>query len=217
MNTRLFLVLALSIGFLTACSSEPSSESQQVTLPGQSSGTAAEPSISPEILFADYPKVVLQTNRGKVVIALFDDKAPATVRNFIAYVESGHYNNTVFHRVIDNLLIQGGGYGTDYQRKPERKPIQSEANGLRNLRGTMAAARRSNDASSVGAQFFINVVDNPQFDANASFIGYTVFGQVVEGMAVLDAIRSEPVMARSTVGEHSPKQAIVVHTASLLK
>jgi cyclophilin family peptidyl-prolyl cis-trans isomerase len=107
--------------------------------------------------------VVLQTNRGKVVIALFDDKAPATVRNFIAYVESGHYNNTVFHRVIDNLLIQGGGYGTDYQRKPERNPIQSEANGLRNLRGTMAAARRSNDASSVGAQFFINVVDNPQF------------------------------------------------------
>ncbi len=202
----------------SALSPEVAAETNEVTLPGQTAEVAAEPVLSTEVALADYPKVTLQTNRGAIVIALFDDKAPATVRNFIGYVESGHYNNTVFHRVVDNLLIQGGGYGTDYRLKAERNPIQSEASGLRNLRGTLAAARRSNDTASVGAQFFINLVDNPQFDANTTpSSGYTVFGQVVEGMEILDAIRKEPVMARSNLGEHSPKQAVVVQSARLLK
>jgi cyclophilin family peptidyl-prolyl cis-trans isomerase len=220
MNTRLLTaLLIIGMAVLTGCNNDNSTQSQQVILPGQVSATAAaEPQISTEIVLADYPKVALQTNRGTLVIALFDDKAPATVRNFIGYVESGHYNNTVFHRVVDNLLIQGGGYGTDYRLKAERNPIQSEASGMRNLRGTIAAARRSNDAASVGAQFFINLVDNPQFDASLPpNSGYTVFGQVVEGMQVLDAIRAEPVMTRTGVGEYSPKQAIVVQSASVVK
>jgi cyclophilin family peptidyl-prolyl cis-trans isomerase len=220
MNTRLLTaLLIIGMAVLTGCNNDNSTQSQQVTLPGQASDTSvAALQISAEAVLAEYPKVALQTNRGAIVIALFDDKAPATVRNFIGYVESGHYNDTVFHRVVDNLLIQGGGYGTDYRLKAERNPIQSEASGLRNLRGTLAAARRSNDTASVGAQFFINLVDNPQFDANTTpSSGYTVFGQVVEGMDVLDAIRAEPVMTRTGVGEYSPKQAVVVQSASLVK
>jgi cyclophilin family peptidyl-prolyl cis-trans isomerase len=219
MNNRLLTaLLIIGMAVLTGCNNDNGTESQQVTLPGQVSDSVAEPQTSTEVVLADYPKVTLQTNRGAIVIALFDDKAPATVRNFIGYVESGHYNNTVFHRVVDNLLIQGGGYGTDYRLKAERSPIQSEDSGMRNLRGTIAAARRSNDTASVGAQFFINLVDNPQFDARTTpNSGYTVFGQVVEGMDVLDAIRTEPVMTRTGVGEYSPKQPVVVQSASVLK
>lgn len=164
---------------------------------------------------ADYPKARLRTDAGDIVIALYADKAPETVRNFRAYAESGHYDGTVFHRVDGNLLIQGGAYTADYRIKPERGFIPSESgNGLRNLRGTVAAARRANDADSAGAQFFINLVDNPQFDfvsaADPASRGYTVFGEVVEGMAVVDAIRRTPVANRPGIGAQVPKTPVVV-------
>lgn len=168
-----------------------------------------------EAALAEYPKARLQTAAGDIVIALYADKAPETVRNFRAYAQSGHYDGTVFHRVDADLLIQGGVYTADYRIKPERGFIRSESgNGLRNLRGTVAAARRANDADSAGAQFFINVVDNPQFDfvsaADPASRGYTVFGEVVEGMAVVDALRKTPVASRPGIGAQVPKTPVVV-------
>jgi cyclophilin family peptidyl-prolyl cis-trans isomerase len=139
------------------------------------------------------PRVTLHTNMGDIVIELYPEKAPRTVENFLTYAKEGFYDGTVFHRVIDDLLIQGGAYTVDLQKKPWHPPIPSEANnGLSNQRGTVAAARGRARASAT-SEFFINLVDNPRFDyiseADDTTWGYTVFGKVVEGMNVVDKIR----------------------------
>ena len=139
-------------------------------------------------------KVRLATSAGDVVIALDREKAPKTVDNFLAYVKSGHYDGTVFHRVIDGFMIQGGGMTPDLREKPTRPPIALEARGgLTNRRGMVAMARTSVPDSAT-AQFFINLGDNAFLDAaNArDGHGYAVFGQVVEGMEVVDKIRAMP-------------------------
>ena len=141
------------------------------------------------------PRVALHTNMGDIVLELYPNKASATVQNFLSYVRDGHYNGTIFYRVIDDLLIQGGGYTVDLQRKPVRPSIPNEANnGLSNQRGTIAAARKLTDPASATDQFFINIVDNPRMDyvsdANSNTWGYAVFGKVVEGMDVVDRIRA---------------------------
>jgi len=163
-------------------------------------------------------RVALDTSAGRVVLELDPGKAPQTVANFLAYVESGHYNGTIFHRVVPNLLVQGGAYTPDLQPKPERAPVPLEAgNGLSNLRGTIAAARRPDTRDSATAQFFINVVDNPQFDAmdpaNAVGAGYAVFGRVVEGMDVVDAMRNVETGAQGPFPSRVPNQAIVIERA----
>ena len=197
---------------LSACGKQPTQVSQEVAIPGvEASG---ERDIQ-EVAIVDYPRVVLSTDSGNVVIELYDDKAPLTVRNFMSYVEAGHYDNTVFHRVIGNLLVQGGAYTADYRLKPDREFIRSESNnGLRNLRGTVTAARRANEPDSAGSQFFINVVDNPQFDfvsaADARSRGYTVFGRVVEGMDVIDGLRGVKVAPRAGVGDATPVKPIII-------
>lgn len=140
------------------------------------------------------PRVTLVTSLGEIVLELEPERAPNTVENFLKYARDGHYNGTVFHRVVDNMLIQGGGFTPDLQQKPTRAPIRSEAgNGLLNDRGTLAAARMPSDPHSASAQFFINVVDNPRLnfssEASAYTWGYTVFGRVIQGMEVVDRIR----------------------------
>lgn len=142
---------------------------------------------------ADAPsKVRLQTSMGDIVIALDAEKAPATVSNFLGYVNSGFYNGTIFHRVIDGFMIQGGGFSEDFERKKTEAPIRNEAdNGLKNVRGSIAMARTS-DPHSATSQFFINVADNENLDYRSSTgrgWGYAVFGRVVEGMSVVDEIR----------------------------
>lgn len=136
--------------------------------------------------------VKLHTNHGVITLELDADKAPQTVANFLAYVEAGHYNNTIFHRVIGNFMIQGGGFEPGMRQKPTGAPIENEAsNGLKNARGTIAMARTS-DPHSATAQFFINVSDNEFLDfksATGQGWGYCVFGRVVEGMDVVDAIK----------------------------
>ncbi|WP_461059344.1 peptidylprolyl isomerase [Silanimonas algicola] len=163
-------------------------------------------------------RVALETSAGRIVLELDPGKAPRTVANFLAYVESGHYNGTVFHRVVPNLLVQGGAFTPDLQPKPERAPVPLEAdNGLSNLRGTIAAARRPDTRDSATSQFFINVVDNPQFDAvdpaNDIGAGYAVFGRVVEGMDVVDAMRNVDTGAQGPFPSRVPKQAIVIERA----
>jgi cyclophilin family peptidyl-prolyl cis-trans isomerase len=174
-------------------------------------GTPA-PSVAPA---AAAVRVAMVTSGGRVVLELDPGRAPQTVANFLGYVEAGHYNGTVFHRVVPNLLVQGGAYTPDLQPKPERAPVPLEAgNGLSNLRGTIAAARRPDTKDSATAQFFINVVDNPQFDpvdpANDIGAGYAVFGRVVEGMEIIDKMRDVDTGAQGPFAARVPKAPIVI-------
>ncbi len=143
------------------------------------------------------PRVKLDTSQGAIVLELNQAKAPKTVANFIDYVKGGHYDGTVFHRVISDFMIQGGGFTADMQQKPTKAPIPLEAsNGLKNDRGTIAMARTANPNSAT-SQFFINVVDNAMLNApQPDGHGYTVFGKVVSGMDVVDKIRAVPTGSR---------------------
>ena len=138
-------------------------------------------------------KVLVKTTQGDFTVALDAAKAPLTVANFLAYVDEGFYAGTIFHRVIDGFMIQGGGFTRDMQQKPTHAPVKNEAaNGLKNKRGTIAMARTS-VVDSATAQFFINVVDNGFLDFRAPTLqgfGYCVFGEVVDGMDAVDAIRA---------------------------
>jgi peptidyl-prolyl cis-trans isomerase B (cyclophilin B) len=162
--------------------------------------------------------IKLTTNHGVIGLELNAEKAPKTVANFIAYVEAGHYNNTVFHRVIKNFMIQGGGMEPGMNQKPCKAPIENEAaNGLKNKRGTVAMAR-TNDPHSATAQFFINTVDNDFLDFKAPSgqgWGYCVFGEVVEGMDVVDKIRA---VATGSKGFHQdvPKEDVIIEKAEIV-
>ena len=163
------------------------------------------------------PEITLETTKGKIVLQLDQEKAPNTVSNFLDYVKSGHYNGTVFHRVIKGFMIQGGGFTSDMQQKPVKDPIQNEAdNGLKNKRGTIAMARTPNPHSAT-AQFFINTVDNPFLDHKSKDMrgwGYAVFGKVIEGMEVVDAIAS---VKTGTKGIHQdvPIEPVVILKATV--
>ncbi len=136
-------------------------------------------------------KVTIETSKGVIVAELDQEKAPVTVENFLTYVKEGHYDGTIFHRVISDFMIQGGGFTTDMKDKGNRDPIINEAdNGLKNLKGTLAMAR-TNQVNSATSQFFINLADNGFLDfrdKSAQGYGYAVFGKVIEGMDVVDAI-----------------------------
>jgi len=136
--------------------------------------------------------VELHTNHGVIKLELDAEKAPKSVENFLSYVKAGHYDNTVFHRVIDGFMIQGGGFEPGMKQKPTQAPVDNEANnGLKNVKGSVAMAR-TNDPHSATAQFFINVNDNDFLNHSSPTPqgwGYTVFGKVVEGIEVVDAIR----------------------------
>ena len=143
----------------------------------------------------DMPYVELETTMGNIVIELNQEKAPYTVANFLEYVKSGHYDGTIFHRVIDGFMIQGGGMDANMKEKSTNAPIQNEAdNGLKNEVGTIAMARTS-DPHSATAQFFINVKDNSFLNfsgKNPQGWGYTVFGKVIEGMDIVNKIKGVP-------------------------
>ena len=163
-------------------------------------------------------KVRLSTSMGDIVLQLDAEKAPKTVTNFVQYVQAGHYAGTVFHRVIDGFMIQGGGMGADMQEKPTRAPIPLESkSGLSNMRGTVAMARTMTPDSAT-AQFFINVGDNLRLDAanSADGNGYAVFGKVIEGMDVVDRIKAVPV-GNKAMHQNVPVQAILIKQATLLK
>ena len=146
-------------------------------------------------VYANNPEIKIKTNLGNITIELYPEKAPNTVENFLQYVADDFYKNTIFHRVIPNFMIQGGGFDPTYTQKPTRQPIKNEAaNGLKNQIGTIAMARTS-DPHSATAQFFINVVDNDFLDYSAPTergFGYTVFGKVIEGMEIVNQIASTP-------------------------
>lgn len=186
----------------------------------ESTAPAAAPAAAPAEVAAPAPRVALHTNLGDIVIELEAAKAPISSENFLAYVKDGYYNGTVFHRVIDNFMAQGGGYTADLQPKPTRAPIRNEAsNGLSNLRGTLAMAR-TGEPHSANSQFFINLVDNPRLDyvsdENGMTWGYAVFGKVVEGMDVVDKIRAIPTGGQGPFHSDVPTQAVVIERAEVL-
>ena len=177
---------------------------------------AAMLSVAPDAQAADTTKVKLVTTQGEIVLELDAQKAPKTVANFLQYVKDKHYDGTVFHRVIDGFMIQGGGFSSDMQQKPTRPPVPLEAgNGLKNDRGTVAMARTS-DPNSATAQFFINVKDNAMLNApKPDGFGYTVFGKVVQGMEVVDKIRVVPTGNRGMY-QNVPVTPVVIQSASVL-
>ena len=165
------------------------------------------------------PMVTIETSKGNIVVELFSDKAPLSVKNFLQYVDSGHYNGTIFHRVINGFMIQGGGFTKDMQQKPVKAPVRNEAeNGLKNLRGTLALARTP-DVNSATCQFFINVVDNAFLDFTSPTpqgYGYCVFGKVVQGMEVVDQIKAVPT-GRAGPFSDVPTQPVEIISISRVK
>ncbi|RLE10470.1 MAG: peptidyl-prolyl cis-trans isomerase, partial [Candidatus Aminicenantes bacterium] len=165
------------------------------------------------------PKVLMKTSKGDIIIELFPQKAPITVENFLSYVDQGFYDGTIFHRVIKGFMIQGGGYTTELHRKNTQPPIKNEAsNGLSNKRGTIAMARTM-DINSATAQFFINLVDNDFLDHRDNTpegYGYCVFGKVIQGMEVVDAIAEVKTMTRRGM-RNVPRETIEIISITRLE
>jgi len=167
-------------------------------------------------VLAANPLVEMKTNQGTIVLELNGDKAPVTVENFVQYAKDGFYNGTIFHRVIDGFMIQGGGFEPGMKEKSTRRPIQNEAkNGLKNATGTIAMAR-TNDPNSATAQFFINLVDNRMLDyPNPDGAGYAVFGKVTQGIEVIQKIAK---VRTGNAGFHQnvPVTPVVIESVKLL-
>lgn len=166
--------------------------------------------------FAANPTVELKTNLGEIVVELDADKAPKSAANFVQYVKDGHYNGTIFHRVIDGFMVQGGGFDARMTQKPTRAPIENEAkNGLKNLPGTLAMARTS-DPHSASAQFFINLVPNTFLDyPSRDGWGYAVFGKVVRGMDVVEKI-AKVQTANAGMHQNVPVEPVTIESARVL-
>ena len=228
MIKRFLIALALVLPVAALAQDAPATKA---ATPAAKPATPAEPAASPktakpaaatkpataEPAPAAAPKVLMKTSLGDITLELYPDKAPKSVENFLAYVKSGFYNGTVFHRVIAGFMIQGGGFTADLRQKKTRAPIAIESrNGLSNLRGTLAMARTA-DPNSATAQFFINTVDNPRLDyAGDANPGYAVFGKVVDGMDVVDKIRAVPTGAKPPFASDVPQTAVVIEKVSVL-
>jgi cyclophilin family peptidyl-prolyl cis-trans isomerase len=174
--------------------------------------------IGGEAMAGGNPVVLMKTSKGDVKIELDAEKAPVTVQNFLKYAKDGHYDGTVFHRVIPGFMIQGGGYGPDLGEKKTGAPIKNEAtNGLKNERGTLAMARTS-DPNSATAQFFINLVDNAFLDHKDTGrgYGYAVFGKVTDGMNVVDDIAKVPTASKG-MHENVPTEPVVIESVTVVE
>ena len=179
--------------------------------------------VVPSGALAADPQVDLRTSAGTIRLELYPAKAPKTVENFLQYVRDGHYNGTMFHRVIDGFMVQGGGFDASFKQKPTRKPIANEAKagvnaGLKNDIGTVAMARTS-DPDSATAQFFINVNDNAFLnwgDPKGDGVGYTVFGKVVSGMDVVTKIAKTPTGSGGPFQRDVPRPVVLIEQASVV-
>ena len=205
MSIRLFALLALAIALPAAATP---------TLPSPAEPPVATQPAPPPV------RVLFVTTLGEFEVELDPASAPKTVENFLAYARDGHYNGTVFHRVIPGLLLQAGAFTPDLQQKPARAPIVNEAdNGRPNLRGTLAAARDRGVADSATAQFFINLADNREFDRQSDdspyTAGYAVFGRVVQGMDVIERIAAQPTGAQGPFPGWVPKVPVVIERVQL--
>ena len=179
---------------------------------GLTTALAAEPAA---------PKVKFVTTEGDFVVEVYPDKAPKTVENFLQYVKDKHYDGTIFHRVINNFMVQGGGYDGAYAEKKTRAPVVHEGRealakgGPKNVVGTLAMAR-TNDPNSASSQFFINVKDNDFLNPSTQAPGYTVFGKVISGMDVVNKIKSVPTGSGGPFPSNVPKTPVMIKSATLV-
>lgn len=202
---RVALVLFVVVCAAIAAGVAPQSATQPSTAPA-----APPPKANP----LEY--VVLSTNKGAIVLELNREKAPISTANYLRYVDSEFYNGTVFHRVIPGFMIQGGGFTKEARQKATQPGITNEwQNGLKNTRGTIAMARLGGKPDSGNSQFFINLVDNGMLDQARDGAGYAVFGKVVAGMSVVDAIAGAPTEVRGGMGDW-PKEDIVIDSAKAI-
>ncbi len=175
-------------------------------------GLALAAAVGAGVAKADNPTVVFETSAGDIRIELFADKAPVSVENFLAYVDAGFFDGTIFHRIIPGFVIQGGGFSADMTQKPTREPIVNEAdNGVKNTRGTLSMAR-TQARDSATSQFFVNLADNAFLDHGERDFGYAVFGEVVDGMAVVDQIAASETGRRAGMSD-VPVEPVVVEAA----
>lgn len=187
-----------------------------------SSASAAITLVANNALAEVAPRVKFVTTAGDFTVEVYPDKAPKTVENFLQYVNAKHYDGTIFHRVIPNFMVQGGGFDIHYTQKITRPPVPHEGRealakgGPKNVTGTLAMARTS-DPQSATAQFFINVKDNAFLDPTAQSFGYTVFGKVLSGMEVIEKIKLTPTGAAGPFPSDVPKTPIVITNATQLK
>ena len=182
--------------------------------------TLTMPAMAQEMLLPDKPRVRIETSEGIIVIELDAQRAPLTSANFIRYVQDGFYDGLIFHRVINNFVAQGGGYSTDHMLKePTRDPVPNEAgNGLSNLRGTVGMARTSKPHSAT-TQFYFNLADNEDLDPLPTRWGYTVFGEIVSGMDVVDRIANTPTgpsMTSDDLTENVPQKDIIIRSTTFM-
>lgn len=198
-SLRLFSAGLLMLGMVTAHAQTPPAA------PAVDKNAAAKADTTPQVVF--------QTTLGDLRIALAPDKAPITVENFLHYVDSGFYNGVIFHRIVPGFVVQGGGFDQEYQHKATQAPIANESfNGLKNLRGTLSMAR-TNDPNSATSQFFINLINNPQLDGHPGQPGYAVFGKLVEGLEVIDAMAEQPQGNHAGVFGNAPNTPVVIERA----
>ena len=224
----LFIAAALFAGCQTSPTPSDMDRMEDVEAPEQmqanltntvEESTQAEPSVAaeePQEQERNTVMILMKTSKGDIKIELDPENAPKTVANFLSYVEADHYNGTVFHRVMNGFMIQGGGFDSDMEQKPAPRTVENEANnGLKNIVGSVAMARTP-DPHSASAQFFINVGDNTFLDyPGQDGWGYCVFGQVVEGMDVVDAIKAVPT---GNKGPHQnvPKDPVLINEVSVI-
>jgi cyclophilin family peptidyl-prolyl cis-trans isomerase len=195
--------LLLILGLTWACCSLPCFADDATPPPKAASGGAPSTASGP-------PRVQVVTNMGTFVIELNSERAPLTVQHFLAYVDQGFYNGTLFHRVVPDFVIQGGGMDTDYKLKAASLRVVNESgNGLTNARGTVGAARGTEPHSS-DAQFYVNLFDNVNLDPNASRWGYAVFGKVVQGMDVVDKIGNVPTGSHGAIKQDVPLKPVII-------
>ena len=179
-------------------------------------------SVAQNALAQEAPRVKFATTAGDFVVEVYPDKAPKTVENFLQYVKDKHYDGTIFHRVIENFMVQGGGFDAKFAEKKTRAPVAHEGRealargGPKNVVGTLAMAR-TNDPHSATAQFFINVKDNAFLDPTVQQFGYTVFGKIVSGMEVVQKIKTTPTGAGGPFPSDVPKTSILINSATLVK
>jgi len=205
----LFILFSLFLALNMACRKGEKKEA------GESRQVAKKPVV---VTDTTHPIVLMKTSMGDIKLELYPQKAPKTVANFLSYVEDGFYDGTIFHRVIGNFMIQGGGFTPDMKQKETKPSIPNEAgNGLKNLRGTIAMARIS-DVNSATSQFFINVVDNPNLDHKDETprgFGYAVFGKVIEGMDVVDKIKEVKTTTKGYYGD-VPVEPVIIQSLKVV-
>mgnify|MGYP000170669201 CR=1 FL=1 len=205
------LLLALSLVVTTACSA-PAPKTDD----GKSGDKPADGKAATQVN-VPFTKVRMTTNLGVIDVELDVEKAPISVQNFVQYVQDKAYDGTIFHRVIDGFMIQGGGFDTDLNKRPVRSPIANESdNGLSNARGTISMARMRSPHSATN-QFFINVKDNKNLDNRPGRPGYTVFGKVIAGMDVVDKIRVVQTGSCGPFRTDCPKEQVVIQSVAELK